>query len=497
MRTRHLILILTLPAVLACGGDSARSAGQAGSGATSSETASVEAPDPAEIERLRRPFTGDLPEIKKRRHLRVLVSYSKTGFFFDQGRPQGFEHELMTQYVAKTLNASAGTIERVQLFFIPTPFERLLDDLIAGRGDVVAAGLTVTPERAERVAFTEPYLPDVDEVVVAHRGAAPVGSLDDLAGRRVYVRPASSYAGHLEELSERLEAEGREPIEVVLADRDLATEDILEMVHAGVVELTVADRHVAEAWSEVLPDLVVHEQLAVHEDGRIAWAVRPGNPELEASLSGFLRKNRKGSLLGNVLFNRYHQGSTWIANPLTGAERAKLEELVALFQKYGEKYDFDWLALAAQAYQESGLDQGRKSRAGAIGIMQLKPSTAADPNVGIGDIHLLENNIHAGAKYLAFLRDHYFDDPAIEPAIRVDFAWAAYNAGPGRIRQLREQAEERGFDPNRWFFHVEKIAAEKVGRETVDYVANVNKYYAAYRLQYAANQRRQEHLRQD
>ncbi len=264
--------------------------------------------------------------------------------------------------------------------------------------------------------------------------------------------------------------------------------------HAGAVELTVADRHLAEAWADVLPDLVVHGDLTVHEDGEIAWAVRRGNPELLASLDAFIARNRKGSLLGNILFKRYYQGSKWIENPLAESERAKLEEMIALFQKYGEQYGFDWLALAAQAYQESSLDQSRESRAGAVGVMQIKPSTAADKNVAVPDVHLLENNILAGAKYLAFLRDRYFSDPEIEPAIRVDFAWAAYNAGPARIRQLRAKAAERGLDPNRWFFHVEQIAAEVVGREPVDYVANVNKYYAAYKLQYAAYQRRQEQL---
>ncbi len=269
------------------------------------------------------------------------------------------------------------------------------------------------------------------------------------------------------------------------------TEDLLEMVHAGALEATVADRHIAEAWAEVLPGIVVRGDLPIHAGGEIAWAVRRDNPELLASLNEFVRAHKRGTLLGNIFFKRYYAHSDWIKNPLVADERAKLERLIALFQKYGSEHGFDWLALAAQAYQESGLDQDKRSAAGAIGIMQLLPSTAADPAVAVSDIHLLENNIHAGAKYLAFLRDRYFDDPAIEPAARVDFAWAAYNAGPARIRKLREAAAERDLDPNRWFFHVEKIAAEEIGRETVDYVANINKYYLAYRLAYRARQDRE------
>jgi membrane-bound lytic murein transglycosylase MltF len=292
-------------------------------------------------------------------------------------------------------------------------------------------------------------------------------------------------------LSERLEAAGGEAIRVEEADPRLVTEDLLEMVNSGALELTVADSHIAEAWTEVLPAITVREDLAIQTGGEISWAVRHGTTDLLASLDAFVAGHKRGSLLGNIFFKRYYGASKWIGNPLAVSEAARLEEHIALFQEYAGRYGIDWLALAAQAYQESGIDQSRRSGAGAVGVMQLLPSTAADKSVGIPDIEDLENNIHAGAKYLAFLRDRYFDDPAIEPAARLDFAWAAYNAGPARVRGLRRKAEERGLDPNRWFFHVEKIAAEEIGRETVDYVANINKYYLAYRLQFEAAQRRE------
>jgi membrane-bound lytic murein transglycosylase MltF len=442
------------------------------------------------IERAREPFFGDLAELRRRRFLRVLVSYSKTSFFYDQGVARGFEVEMLREY-EKFLNRDVSNYDRVRVFFIPTPFDRLLEGLEEGRGDLVAAGLTITPEREQRADFTEPYLPQVRELVVAHRGADAPATLADLGGREVLVRAGSSYAGHLRALSEELAASGGRPIEVIEANRRLVTEDLLEMVNAGVVDLTVADEHLAEAWAEILPDVDIRKDLAVHSGGSIAWAVRKECPQLVASLDAFIRQHKKGSLLGNILFKRYYAGSKWIRNPLAESERAKLEEKIALFQKYGEQYGFEWLALAAQAYQESGLDQGKRSPAGAVGVMQIKPSTAADKSVAVSDIHLLENNIHAGAKYLAFLRDRYFSDPEVEPTARVDFAWAAYNAGPARVRRLRQKAAERGFDPNRWFFNVEKIAAEEIGRETVDYVANINKYYLAYKLQYEAFQQRQ------
>ncbi|TDJ32900.1 MAG: lytic transglycosylase F, partial [Gammaproteobacteria bacterium] len=213
-----------------------------------------------------------------------------------------------------------------------------------------------------------------------------------------------------------------------------------------------------------------------------AWAVRKNNPELLESLNAFLRQHRKGTLLGNIFFKRYFQDTKWVGNPLAQKERERLHKLLEIFARYSDEHGFDWTAIAAQGYQESRLDQNVRSAAGAIGIMQLLPSTAADPNVGIPDITTIENNIKAGVKYMAFLRDRYFSDPAIPPEDQVYFAFAAYNAGPARVRQLRDKASAMGLDPNRWFNNVERAAMVVIGRETVRYVANIYKYYIAYRL---------------
>ena len=153
-----------------------------------------------------------------------------------------------------------------------------------------------------------------------------------------------------------------------------------------------------------------------------------------------------------------------------------------LFQQYGEKFGFDWLMLISLAYQESGLDQSVKSQSGAVGVMQMLPTTAKDPNVAIDDIHEIENNVHAGAKYLRFIRDRYFNDADITELNQTLLAFASYNAGPNRIASLRKETAERGLDPNVWFGNVEHIVARKIGRETVQYVGNIYKYYIAYKL---------------
>ena len=451
--------------------------------------------DPAEQllpEQLATPFTGDLPQMVKRGFVRVLVSNNRTNYFLAGARKAGFEYELMEQY-AKYLNREKGRSEiPVDMIYLPRPFGELIAGLLAGRGDVVAAGMTITPERRQQVAFTVPYITGVKEILVAAAGAAPVKSLEELSGRRVYVLRGSSYAQHLQRLNRRLGARGLEPVRVQEVDVRLQTEDLLELLNAGVIDYTFADDHIARLWQEVFPEIRLLPDISINDDGQIAWAVRKGNPSLLQSLNGFLRKHRKGSLLGNVLFRRYYGSTRWITNPVGRAERRKLRRLERLFRKYADQYGFDWLMIAAVAYQESHLDQDKRNPSGAIGIMQIKPETAASKPVGITDIGGLENNIHAGVKYLAYLRDRYFTAPAIGTLDRAFFSFAAYNAGPARVRKMRRLAQRMGLDPNRWFDNVELAALKLVGRETVRYVRNILKYYTAYRLILDQNRQREQ-----
>jgi membrane-bound lytic murein transglycosylase MltF len=252
------------------------------------------------------------------------------------------------------------------------------------------------------------------------------------------------------------------------------------MVNAGICDYAVVDGHVARLWAAVLPDLVVEAGAKVHEGGRLAWAVRRENPELRRALSHFVVDQRQGTLVGNDRFQRYYASTRWLGNPASPEEWRRLEPWVPAFKKYAEQYDFDWLHLVALAYQESRLDPRARSRTGAVGLMQIKPSTAAD--VGIRGVESdVDANIHAGIRYLARLRDRYFSGSEIARADRIDFTLAAYNAGPARVARLRRKAERDGLDPNRWLGSVEHVALREIGRETFEYVGNIHKYYLAYR----------------
>jgi membrane-bound lytic murein transglycosylase MltF len=171
-----------------------------------------------------------------------------------------------------------------------------------------------------------------------------------------------------------------------------------------------------------------------------------------------------------------------VKNARSDEDRQRFLSMVELFKKYGDEYGLDYLLMAAQAYQESGLDQSKRSHVGAIGVMQVMPATARDKAVGIPDIEKLESNIHAGIKYNRWMIDTYYNEPGLTPLNRGLLAFASYNAGPAKVAALRRQAAAEGLDPNKWFNNVELIAAKRIGRETVTYVANIYKYYLAYQM---------------
>ena len=423
-------------------------------------------------------YTGDLPDIEERRILRILVNYNQTNFFLVGGEPKGFEYELLHEFEKKLNKGISRRDMRMTLVFVPVPRAELFSRLNAGWGDIAAAGLTITEERKGLAAFSTPYLTGVDEVIVTRKGEAAIQSLDELEGRTIHVQRASSFAGTLKRLSEDLVARGKKAIEIVEVAPHLETEDLLELVNGGFIEATVSDDHVAELWQAVLPELQIHTEAPVHSGGEIAWAVRESNPELLKEVDAFLRPNRKGTLLGNILFRRYFRDPAWLRDTLTTDHAEKLDEFRASFEKFGEAYGFDWLLLAAVAFQESKFNAGLRSRRGALGLMQVKPATAGE--FGITDLMNPTHNIEAGTRYLDWIRKHFFPDADMDEFTTMNFLLASYNAGPSRIRGLRRKASEQGLDPNVWFRSVDQVALQSIGQETVRYVTNVQKYHFAF-----------------
>lgn len=438
-----------------------------------------------------KPWTGDLDGMLERRGIRILVPYSKTLFFIDRGRQLGVVAELGQRFQTWINVRHKTKALAITVAFVPVPRSDLERALNEGRGDIVAGNLTITPERLALMDFAEPWMTQVKEVVVTGPASPALAGLDDLAGREVYVRDGSSYAGHLRELSKGFEARGLKPVAIKPADENLEDEDILEMVAAGLLPFAVVDDHKAALWSLVFTTLKVRPDLAVSTGGSVAWGFRKNSPLLKQELAAFVGEHRLGTAFGNDVKRRYFGSDKVVRNARSEEDEKRFRDLIRLFRSHGEEYRFDWLMLMAQGYQESQLDQNRKSHRGAVGVMQLLPKTAAAKPIGITGVDKdADRNIQAGAAYMRYITETYIaKDPAIDARNRVLFAFAAYNAGPGNLRKFRRIAQEKGLNPNVWFGNVEHAAAEVVGRETVQYVSNIYKYFVAYSLMVDAEAR--------
>jgi membrane-bound lytic murein transglycosylase MltF len=428
-------------------------------------------------------WLGDFSGMRERQMIRLLVPYSKTFFYLDQGQQKGINYEFGKQ-LENWLNQNHPLPQSKrgwQILFIPVRRDQLLPSLQAGKGDLAAGGLTITDDRRKEVDFVAPIANGVKELVVTARGVKGPRTVEDLSGKEITVRRSSSYYEHLVELNSRFKQLGLKPIRIVEADEWLESEDLLEMVNAGLITMTVVDQYLAELWFPLYDKLTIHHKIAIHEEGQLAWACRQKSPELRVVMDEFMRRHRVGTAFGNIQVDRYVKSSDRVLNPTSKEEMRKFVKLVQYFRQHGDTYDFDYLMLMAQGYQESLLNQKARSPKGAVGVMQLLPSTAADPAVGIPHIDKsAERNIEAGAKYMRLLADNYLDDARITPLNRTLMTFAAYNAGPGNLRKFRRLAEKSGYDPNVWFQNVEYAAARIVGQETVRYVSNIYKYYLAY-----------------
>jgi membrane-bound lytic murein transglycosylase MltF len=296
----------------------------------------------------------------------------------------------------------------------------------------------------------------------------------------VFVRKSSSYYESLVALNQKFAAAQKPPLTLQEAPETLEDEDLLEMLNAGLIALIIVDKHKADFWKQIFPQLTVHDTVVVRTGGEVAWAMRTGSPQLKAALDDFVTRHKVGTATGNQLLTRYLKNVQYVKNAASEEERKKFLALLQYFQTYGDQYDVDWLLMGAQGYQESQLNQQAKSSVGAIGVMQLMPATGKE--LQVGDITAIEANIHAGIKDMRFMIDRYDEKEPMTQLDKALFTFASYNAGPGRVRQLRQEAAKRGLAPNVWFQNVEYIAAEKVGQETVTYVSNIYKYDIAYRL---------------
>jgi membrane-bound lytic murein transglycosylase MltF len=424
-------------------------------------------------------WTGDLDGIAKRRILRILVVPSALGFYFNGSEMQGAMFELGRD-LEKDLNKKLKTHDLpINLVFIPVAREDMLSKLAAGYADI--AGTIAEREQAAQVDYTEPLVPDAEGVVVTGPAAPPVNRLEDLSGQELYVEENTAIWDKLVELNEQFRKTGKAPVKLVAADRRLIEDDIAQAVNAGLVPATVMWDKIADAWSKVLPHLKVHHDLVLGK-APLCWAVQHNTPQLKAALNDFVKSHRLGTAYGNTILSRYLHETKWVKDATSRKDLERFNAMMTLFQKYGNQYGYPYLMLAAQGYQESRLNQRLRSRAGAVGVMQIKPSSAAQSPINIRGVNELDRNIEAGAKFMRFMETQNFEGEPMDPVTKSLFASASYNAGAAKVQTLRKEAAENGYNPDLWFNNVEIIASVKIGRETVQYGSNIYKYYLAYKM---------------
>lgn len=445
------------------------------------QTASPNTNQTITIDTQRKVWKGDLDGMIKRRIVRVLVPYNKTLYFLDKGGQQrGLMYDMMTAFEQELNKQPESKNLKIWFIFIPTARDHLISDLMAGKGDIIAADLTVTPDRKKQIEFSTPIAKGVKEVIVTSVNAPNLSTLDDLSGKTIYINPSTSYVESIKNLNTEFIKQKKSPIIIKDAPGIFETEDILEMVNADLIPITVSDFYLANFWKQIFPNLRIYENLTLRKDGEIAFAFRKNSPELKKALDAFTEKNKMGSSFGNQKLQTYLKSMQWVKNATDPTELKKFHTLAKVFQKYSDQYQIDWLLMTAQGYQESRLDHTKRSKVGAIGVMQIMPATGKD--LKVGDIAQVDNNINGGVKYIRYLIEQYYSKEPMTDLNKVLFAFAAYNAGPARISQLRAEASKRGLDPNVWFDNVERIAAERIGNETVQYVSNIYKYSVAYKL---------------
>ena len=441
-------------------------------------------PAPRRLAIANKKWTGDFDKLLERRMIRVYAPFSRSLYFNDKGRERGLAVELVRDWerylnfkYAKKLGKRPLTI-----YVAPATRDKLLPDLADGLGDVAIGNLTVTDERLKLVDFVpgDDGRRTIDEVVVTGPKSPELKTVDDLSGKRVHVRKASSYYESLGKLNGKFQKDKKPPVTLILVPDSLEDEDLMEMLDAGLVELLVVDDWKARMWAQVFPRLAVRSDLVLRADGKTGWAIRKDSPKLKAEIDDFFKNWAMKQGVAAYRMAKYMKQVKQLKDPTASAEYKRFQQTLALFEKYGKKYDFDPLMLAAQGYQESQLNQQAKSHVGAVGIMQLMPETGAQMKVG--DIHVAEANIHAGAKYMDQLMEQYFADAHFSEGNRPLFAFASYNCGPGNVAKCRREAQKQGLDPDKWFNNVEIVVAKKIGTETTTYVRNIYKYYVAYRL---------------
>jgi len=423
-------------------------------------------------------YREDLPALKKRKTLRLITRNSSASYFLYRGEVLGFEYELLRAFAKK----NGMRLEVV----VPATRDELFSALRDGKGDVVGAMLTASPEReeAEKVKFTRAYNYASKLVVARPADKDKLREPKDLAGRKVWVRKSSSYWPVLEKMQKDGIA-----LQLEAAPEDIETEEIIARVGSGEYDLTVADSDILDIESTYRTDITA--AFALGEPQPYGWAVRPEDKELLAALDQFLKEEYRGRMY-NLAYRRYFKDPRVVSSYTEGRadKSGAISPYDDVVKKWAHEYSCDWRLITAQMYQESRFDPNARSWVGAVGLLQVMPRTGKQ--FGFTDLRKPDPGIHAGVQYLAWTRDRFEPELSIED--RTWFALAAYNAGEGHVDDARKLARKQKLDPDQWFGNVEKAMLQLSrpeiartarfgycrGSEPVAYVSQIRDRFQSY-----------------
>ncbi|MGN1393165.1 MAG: transglycosylase SLT domain-containing protein [Succinivibrionaceae bacterium] len=436
---------------------------------------------------------GDLSNIIERQTFRVLVSYDNISFFMNKGKQDGLYIALMREF-KQYLRKKNSKAKNLKIYFIPTHESEMPRLIAQGYGDI-AMSILPTEELEKYVDMSIPEKLWIKEIIVSNKGGRAIKKIEDLSGLQITVRKKSSYYQSLKNINSLLLAKNLPLINILIANEYLTDVDLVRMVSNGDIRNTVINNSKLIVWKRLFKDVNFSDNLPIKVNGSFVWIMRHGSPELFKIINKFLRKYRDGTPMGSPIYARYMRTSPSYEmryqrkeNEWLGINEDSFTKYTELFKTYGDKFKIDWMLLLAQSYQESTLNPKATSSRGAVGLMQILPSTAKEKYINVDKVEHLDNNVHAGTKYLRYMLDNYFGQNDLAQGEKILFALASYNAGPNRITRYRKEAYEKGLDPNKWFDNVEKIAEQHGAYETVNYVKNISSLYISYQKAYKMNQ---------
>ena len=436
-----------------------------------------------------------LQDIQNRKKLKVIASYNQNTYYIYREQEMGFEYELIKLF-CKEIGVELELTTTKDLDNLPFMLNSTDNDLVMGN-------LLVNRKKARELSYTEHL--QTSRMVLVQRNKLNaskevyINNVVQLIGKKIFLRKKSSYYAKIKSLQEELG--GKIDIEVV--EGDISTEELIEKVSKGEIDYTISDEPTAQISMTYYNNL--DSTVVVSFPQKISWIVRRNSPELLREINKWILKIRSDGTLDKLrnkyyLSSRYVNSDNQVISYLKQSENknnsgGRISPYDKIFQIESEKLGWDWRLLAALCYTESKFNPEAKSWAGAVGLMQLMPSTAMALGMSREEFYIPENNIKVGVRHLIWL-DKYWERIKNKDE-RTKFVIASYNAGQGHILDARQITQFRGKNPDIWDGHVSEailqLSSPDVfnqsyvkygycrGREPYNYVSNIYKKFKEYK----------------